>query len=368
MKSLQTKRSNINDCRLIDVPSPLCDEGQVRVAVERFSFTANNVTYAVAGDFEGLSYWRFFPCVDENGDDASQEWGHIPVWGFANVTESKSEVLDVGDRLFGYFPTAQELIIKAVSGHGKNVIDTSSHRADLPPFYNVYHLVDALNDRAIQVDNERSLLYPLFRTGYALSDFLQSKKWMEADQVIIVSASSKTSLGMAYAVRQNDNVPTVVGLTSTANVQSVTEINLYDEVVDYAEIENLDSSKSCVIVDMSGNQSVISRLHTHFNDNMLFNLNVGITHWQDAAPLEAAGIIVERSEMFFAPGHIQEMLQRMGEQQFYEKSQQFLTDAAMKTRSWLKMRELDSLSGLASMYEDAFTGKIAADQGIIIVC
>lgn len=52
---------------------PLAD-GQVRVRVERFALTANNITYAAMGGM--LEYWQFFPS-DETG------WGIVPVWVLA---------------------------------------------------------------------------------------------------------------------------------------------------------------------------------------------------------------------------------------------------------------------------------------------
>ena len=50
-------------------------EEAVLVKVERFAFTANNITYALAGD--QLKYWQLFP--------APQGFGNIPVWGFGDV-------------------------------------------------------------------------------------------------------------------------------------------------------------------------------------------------------------------------------------------------------------------------------------------
>ncbi|MBC7103757.1 MAG: DUF2855 family protein [Parvibaculum sp.] len=41
------------------------------VEIEKFALSANNITYAVAGDM--LNYWSFFP--------AEEGWGKIPVWG-----------------------------------------------------------------------------------------------------------------------------------------------------------------------------------------------------------------------------------------------------------------------------------------------
>ena len=81
---------------------PLAD-GQVRVRVERFALTANNITYAALGGM--LNYWQFFPS-DETG------WGIVPVWGFGDVVQSLHPGVAVGERLYGYFPMADQVVLK----------------------------------------------------------------------------------------------------------------------------------------------------------------------------------------------------------------------------------------------------------------
>ena len=66
-------------------------DGEVLLEMERFALTANNITYGVYGD--RLGYWQFFP--------AEENWGRIPVWGFATVRRSAVETIPVGTRLFG---------------------------------------------------------------------------------------------------------------------------------------------------------------------------------------------------------------------------------------------------------------------------
>ena len=73
--------------------APLAD-GQVRVRVDRFALTANNITYAAFG--EAMNYWGFYPA--EGG------WGRIPVWGFGSVAQSSHPGVAVGERLYGYWP------------------------------------------------------------------------------------------------------------------------------------------------------------------------------------------------------------------------------------------------------------------------
>ena len=74
-----------------DAPSarPL-QPGQVRLAIDSFSLTANNLTYAAFG--EAMQYWQFFPSGQEG-------LGCLPVWGFATVCESGVEGVQVGRRV-----------------------------------------------------------------------------------------------------------------------------------------------------------------------------------------------------------------------------------------------------------------------------
>ena len=62
------KRDDWRQCRFIPaaVESEL-QPGQVLFRVDRFAFTSNNVSYALAGDM--LGYWRFFP--------AAEGWGRL---------------------------------------------------------------------------------------------------------------------------------------------------------------------------------------------------------------------------------------------------------------------------------------------------
>ncbi|WP_438877416.1 DUF2855 family protein, partial [Bacillus cereus group sp. Bce035] len=67
--------NDLTKCRLVEVPLPSVaqlPEGGLLVKVERFAFTANNITYAMLGD--QLKYWHLFP--------APEGFGNIPVWGF----------------------------------------------------------------------------------------------------------------------------------------------------------------------------------------------------------------------------------------------------------------------------------------------
>ncbi|WP_456686494.1 DUF2855 family protein, partial [Bradyrhizobium sp. P5_C11_2] len=84
-------RDDFEQCKVIATGLPDADAlppDALLVKVDRFAFTANNITYAVLGD--ELKYWQLFP--------APHGFGNIPVWGFGEVTASKHPNIPVGER------------------------------------------------------------------------------------------------------------------------------------------------------------------------------------------------------------------------------------------------------------------------------
>ena len=57
--NFEISKDDLHTTRVVHAePAPLA-EGQARLGVRRFGFSANNITYAVFGDLMG--YWSFFP-------------------------------------------------------------------------------------------------------------------------------------------------------------------------------------------------------------------------------------------------------------------------------------------------------------------
>ncbi|SLJ84649.1 DUF2855 family protein [Psychrobacter sp. DAB_AL43B] len=359
MQEFQTNKEDITQSRLIQAPINTVNDGEVLVKVDRFAFTANNITYAAMGD--QLQYWQFFP---PHGEDA-KKWGIIPVWGFADVIESNNTELRVGERLFGYFPPANELVIKPMRVTPASLTDGSAHRAQLPPTYNMYQRVkhEPGYDRAN--DNQRMLLFPLHMASFCLYDLLKSNDWFGAEQVVIISASSKTSTGLAYGLADDKDAPHVIGLTSDHHLDFVNSIGAYDSALSYDNLEQIDASKPTVIVDMSANADLLSQLHMHLGDNMRYTSNVGLTHWDESR--SADGIIKERSHQFFAPSHMQQRMKEWGVDEFNKRSTSYIMKSAAKTVPWLKIKELDGLNSLEDTYQDICDGKIGPDEGLVVV-
>ncbi|MEQ1928955.1 MAG: DUF2855 family protein [Parvularculaceae bacterium] len=354
IEEFQVAKNSLSKTRTVRRPAPALQPGEVLARVDRFALTANNITYGVVG--ERIGYWKFFPADDG--------FGIIPVWGFADVVESASPDIEPGERLYGYFPMATHLVLKPGKVAKERLLDVSAHRSDLPTVYNSYARVRAEAHFDPAMEDLRMLLFPLYATSFCLFDFLIDNKWFGAEQALIVSASSKTAIGLAYALKADRASPRRVGLTSARNAERVKSLRLYDDVVTYDEMSAIDIARKTVIIDMSGDGKVLSRLHTLLGDNMRYTSNVGVTHYEAAGM--GPGFIKERSAMFFAPGHIQKRSADWGPGVFERKAFEFWKDAAAKSVSWLTFDRRAGFEAIGPAYLEALAGSTPPDRGLVI--
>src|SRR5215468_254161 len=259
------ERDNLRRCKVVPGAQSERTElqaGQALLRVDAFAFTANNVTYAVAGDM--LSYWSFFP--------APAGWGRVPVWGFGDVLRSTHRELAVGERVFGYFPMSTHLVVQPDQVAPGRFIDATPHRAALPVVYNQYSRVAGEDGYAAEHEDQQMVLRPLFMTAFLLDDFIADNDAFGARTVVLSSASSKTALGLAYLLHRNRRgLVDVTGLTAAANRAFVEGLGCYDRVLTYEQIGSLPSDVPAVFVDMAGNGTVVSALHHHLRDNLKYS-------------------------------------------------------------------------------------------------
>src|SRR5262249_48776110 len=140
------ERANLRSSRFRRAPLPALADGQALLRVDAFAFTANNVTYAVAGDM--MSYWSFFP--------AEAGWGRVPGWGFADVAAARCRGVDAGTRVYGYFPISTHLVVEPERAGRGGFVDGAAHRRPLPAVYNNYST--CAHDPGYRVEDEDALM------------------------------------------------------------------------------------------------------------------------------------------------------------------------------------------------------------------
>jgi hypothetical protein len=266
-------------------------EGEALLSVEHFGLTSNNITYAKFG--EAMSYWNFFP--------AGEGWGRMPVWGFAEVAESRVAGLAEGARFFGYLPPSSELLVKPIGVNERGFIDASPHRAELPAAYNSYAATaaDPVYDDAYE--DRQMLLRPLFFTSWLLDDFLDEATAFGAGVVVISSASSRSASALAYLLSLRGQVE-LVGLTSERARQFTEDLDVYNAVLAYEQVEELPSG-SAVYVDISGDADVRAGVHRRYGGQLVHSAVVGATH-HDRMGDVPEGLPGARPTFFFAPERV----------------------------------------------------------------
>ncbi|MEM9620737.1 MAG: DUF2855 family protein [Pseudomonadota bacterium] len=349
-QQLLVNKNDLSDVRWQASSTPDLNEGQILVKVTHFALTANNITYAVAG--ESMGYWQFFP--------TEEGWGRVPVWGFGDVIESRHPQVEVGQRLYGYYPAGSHLVIDAERVNAQGLVDAAPHRAALPKVYNQYsHAAaqDASHEAA-------EMLYrPLYMTSFVLDDFVSSEQFFGAEQVILTSASSKTSLGLAFLLHQRQQCR-VIGLTSPKNTAFVESLGCYDEVVEYDQVTTLDPDKATVVVDMAGNGTALAAIHNHFADQLKYSCLVGATHWDArAGAREMAG---PEPKLFFAPDHIVRRTEEWGGEGFQQRFQGAWDSFVSAAADWVQIEQVEGASAVGDFYLELLGDRVQPSRGYIL--
>jgi hypothetical protein len=344
------RRDDLRTWKVVDSdPEP---EGNVRLRVERFGLTANNVTYGVLGD--QLRYWTFFPAPDG--------WGRIPVWGFGEVTDSSADGIAVGDRFYGYFAMSDAVTLQA-KATGDGFVEVSERRASLAPVYNRYARATDEQGFPRAHDDANAIMRPLFLTGWLIADHLAQEGWFGADAIVLASASSKTAFATAFELAAQDSRPDLVGLTSAGNRAFTEGLGCYDRVVPYDALADLGDGE-IALVDMAGATAL--RRAVHERVTVRASLIVGATHWQDAEfrgePLPGA-----TPQVFFAPAHIEQRAKDLGPGEFTRRLATAWAAFADRVPDLLEIETHTGFDALGRVYDALVAGKADPRKGLVVV-
>ena len=350
------QRSDLRQTQLVASAVREPAPGQVLLRVEKFAFTANNVTYAVFGD--AMQYWNFFPAPDGQAG-----WGRIPVWGFGEVIASRHDALPMGERVYGYLPMSSHVLLAPERVTPASFTDGAAHRRALPAAYQLYRRVPAKPDTA--QEDRRALLHPLFMTSFLIEDFLSDNALFGARRVLLASASSKTALGVAFLLaRSRPQGCEVVGLTSPGNRAFCESLGHYDRVVPYAELATLPADVPTAFVDMAGDGTLLRAVHHHFGEALRHSCIVGATHWEQRATQHA--LPGAKPQFFFAPTQIKKRFQDWGadgfERRFDAAWQAFLPSV----ERWLTVEHGHGGAAVERAYRDVLEGRVLPQAGHIL--
>ncbi len=345
-------------------------EGEARLRVAQTALTANNITYAAFG--EAMQYWQFFPAAPADRAD----WGCLPVWGYATVTESRCEGVAVGRRVWGYYPLGTHLVVQPGRVRPHGFVDAAVHRGELAAAYQQYSFTDAEPGWKPELEGLTAVLRPLFFTGFLLDDFLADNQHFGARQLLLSSASSKTAFGTAFCLarrRGPPSAPQVVGLTSAVKQAFVQSLGVYDAVHLYDCIPALDPAVPTVYVDFAGDAALRQRVHTHFGDALCYSSSIGGTHWEALGP--GRGLPGPRPTLFFAPAQVKKRSAPPPEgwgldglsQRFGLSWAGFITAAQQANPPWVQIVPHSGPGAVQQAYLAMLAGRVDAREGLMLV-
>ncbi|WP_262690314.1 DUF2855 family protein [Kordiimonas aestuarii] len=334
------------------------EPGEILVSIDRFGLSSNNITYAALGDW--LKYWKFFPTGQEG-------WGHMPVWGFADVVASTVDGVAPGERFYGYFPIASHFRLRPDRVSARGFYDGMPHRQELVSAYNFYMRCSADVGYSPDMEDYQMLFRPLFITSFMLADFLTDNSYFGAKRLLISSASSKTAYGTAYCLEGQDDVE-VVALTSARNADFVESLGCYDKVVSYDALEALDKSVPTTYVDFSGDNDLRLRVHKYFGGGLVYDCFAGTAaHAETFDPGEVPG---PEPLFFFAPVQIKKRNKDWTPQGVTEKygaaEQAFYKRVSEGDSPWMELAKYKGMEGAQDVITTLFNTGGDPRHGMVV--
>jgi hypothetical protein len=352
IRTFEVNRSERSNTRSVEQPVSL-EDGQVLARIDHFALTSNNITYSVIGHLMG--YWDFFPAADEG-------WGRVPAFGHAEIIESRCDGITVGARTYGYLPMASHVVLEPGRINPHSFHDTAAHRQPMSEVYNRYTFTatDALH--VPEREEQRMLLHPLFMTSFVIDDWCADNDLFGASTVVLSSASSKTSIGVARLMSARENVK-VVGLTSPGNLEFTKKLGCYHQVVTYDEVTTLENEPAAYI-DMSASSELKLAVHTHFGDNLKVSSSVGATDWEGMGGSDE--LPGPTPELFFAPSQIEKRNADWGRAEMERRLLAAWTDYSAWTDDWMTIVRHDSPEALAELWAEMLPGRVDPSIGHIV--
>lgn len=359
---LHVRKNDLATTCVVTLPDAPLQDGQIRVRVEHFAYTSNNITYAAFGD--AMHYWDFFPVApDAHDDGAAAAWGCIPVWGFGQVVESRHAEVTVGQRLYGYWPMASHAVLQPERVSPRGLVDGAPHRSALHAVYNQYLRCD--NDPMYTADSEaeQALLRPLFMTAWLIDDFLADNAFFGSTQggqravMLLSSASSKTAYATAAHLARRPEVE-VVGLTSPANVAFCQSLGVYNRVLTYDQLDTLTTDTPCVYVDFAGNGALRRAIHARFS-HLAYSCSIGGTHVDQLAG--SRDLQGPKPVLFFAPAQAKKRSTDWGANEFNQRLvaawHEFRGRLTSPSAPWLRVQHHAGAAAVQAAHADVLSGR-----------
>lgn len=356
---LVTRKTNLDESRLIEEQRSLAPGiGEVVLKIERFALSTNNITYAAYG--ETMGYWGFFPTGEA-------QWGHVPVWGIADVVASAVDGVETGERFYGYFPMASHLWVKPEKIGDRGFCDGAEHRQGLPSAYNHYTRCSTNPYYSPPTENLEILIKPLYLASAMLADFLQDNQFFGASQLVFSSASSKTAFGAASCLQDVKGVERIA-LTGERNLGFVAGLGCYEKAMSYEQLETLKNDRPTVYLDFSGDPALRERVHQHFGEQLVYSCFIGSAQSTQTEQMNVS--VGPQPVFFFTPTQIRKRNAEWGagevDEYIGKGLKRFYLQLTRPPKALLTVVESQGLEAAGLLLSRLHQGQVSADEGQVV--
>ncbi|MEM8616928.1 MAG: DUF2855 family protein [Pseudomonadota bacterium] len=349
-------KTDLRDTKWADIPDRDLAAGEVRLRVDAFALTANNVTYAAFGG-PPMNYWSFYPS-DEAG------FGRVPVWGFATVIASRADEVAEGRRVYGYLPMSETFTIEAAKISPRGFMDGIAHRRPLAPIYSSYVYNEGDPGYVSEFEAQQMLFRPLYMTGWMICDSLVSAEAVPK-AAILSSASSKTALAAAHSLKRH-GVETW-GLTSTGNRGFVEKSDLYDHILTYDDLDGLGQmgdGMTAAYVDFVGRPDLTKTIHSALGVKLIRSMVIGVTDWEAdrTPPPDLPGPM---PEFFFVPDYAAQRAKAFAPGDLDKRTTADLLDFYPASQRFVTPQDVIGPDAIDTAWHETVDAKIGPKDGLI---
>jgi hypothetical protein len=180
---------------------------------------------------------------------------------------------------------------------------------------------------------------------------------------VISSASSKTAIGAAFLLAQRQGIE-LVGLTSARNAEFVEGLGIYGRTVTYDAIDSIERGPA-TFVDVAGDGPVRLAVHSHYGDELIHSMAVGLSHWEEfgAGDAELPG---PSPTLFFAPDRIVKRSEDWGRAGLETRVADAWHPFCEWTGGWLDLIRGRGFEAIQSAYLDVLEGHVDAKSAHVL--
>ncbi|MEM1232101.1 MAG: DUF2855 family protein, partial [Pseudomonadota bacterium] len=205
----------------------------------------------------------------------------------------------------------------------------------------------------------QQLLWALFMTGWMMAEDLAD----DLEAVYLSSASSKTALALAWALKHSGRSIKTVGLTSPGNRAFVEGLDVYSTVATYDDPQFDQAPANSAYVDFAGNGALTSQVHVALGDKLKDSVLIGATHRAPAGePLPMPG---PPPRFFFIPDVAETRAEALGFETYHAQFANAWQGFADWASGWLEIESAQGIAAIEAGYQSLITGGVSPRTGLV---